>query len=76
MSRLPSVPGSRVVTALQKVGWYVHRQTGSHTILRHPLQTEKLIIVPIHGRKPVAKGTFGRILKDAGLTIEDFKQLL
>jgi predicted RNA binding protein YcfA (HicA-like mRNA interferase family) len=76
MSRLPSVPGDRVVKALQKNGWYVHRQTGSHAILRHPLHIEKLIIVPIHGRKPVAKGTFGKILKDADLTIEDFKQLL
>ena len=76
MNKLPSVPGSRVVKALEKIGWYVHRQSGGHVILRHARYPDKLIVVPIHGKKPVKKRALSRILKDAGLATEEFKQLL
>lgn len=76
MNKLPSVSGSRLIKALEKIGWYVHRRSGGHAILRHPRYPDKLIVVPIHGKKPVQKRTLTRILKDAGLTIDEFKQLL
>lgn len=75
MNKLPRVSGSRVVQALEKIGWYVHRQSGGHAILRHPQYPDKLIVVPIHGKKPVKKRTLSRILKDAALTPDEFKQL-
>nr|BAL58611.1 hypothetical conserved protein [Candidatus Acetothermum autotrophicum] len=76
MTKLPSVSGSRVVKALEKLGWYVHRQSGGHVILCHPRYLDKLIVVPIHGKKPVKKRTLSRILKDARLTVDEFKELL
>ncbi len=76
MNKLPRVSGSRVVKVLEKLGWYIHRQSGGHAILRHPRYPDKLIVVPIHGKKPVKKRTLSRILKDAALTPGEFKQLL
>lgn len=62
--------------ALQKIGWYIHRQAEGHAILRHPRQPDKLIVVPIHGKKFVKKRILSRILKDAGLATDEFKRLL
>ena len=72
--RLSQVNGARVVRALRRVGWEVQRIRGSHHIMRHP-QRPGVIIVPVH-RKPVSKGTLNDILDLAGLTIQEFRDLL
>lgn len=35
MARLPQVTGKDFVHVLQKIGWTVHHQTGSHVVLKH-----------------------------------------
>jgi len=51
---------------LERDGWTVVRQHGSHRIYRHPTKAGQLV-VPVHGSKELATGTLNSILKKAGL---------
>jgi len=72
--KLPVVSGIDAVKALAKVGWEVDHQTGSHMILRHRAPPHRRLTVPRH--KELAKGTLRAIIRDAGLTVEEFLRLL
>ena len=75
MSRLPVVSSEQLVTALNKVGFVFIRQKGSH--IRLEKQTDKGIIkltVPKH--RMIKRGTLREIIKDAGLTVDEFNKLL
>lgn len=74
MPKLPICSGLEVVKALAKIGYEVDHQTGSHIILRHSLPPHRRLTVPRH--KEIAKGTLRKIIKQAGLTIEEFLKLL
>ncbi len=76
MSKLPQVAGHRVVKVLQKVGYEFHHQKGSHITLVKTSERSKRIVVPIHKSKSLGKGLLHTILKDAGLTVDQFKELL
>ncbi len=75
MAKLPSVSGARVVRALKRVGFVQVRQKGSHVSMEKatPDRTFRAI-VPQHST--LAKGTLSDILKQAGLTLEEFLELL
>lgn len=75
MPKLPRVSGERVVRALKRAGFLQLRQKGSHVSLekRGSGQTWKTVI-PMHSE--VAKGTLADILKQAGLTLTEFLELL
>jgi predicted RNA binding protein YcfA (HicA-like mRNA interferase family) len=63
------------VAALQRDGWVVVRQRGSHIRLQKHLPAETLkLIVPAH--RPVKRSTLAHILKQARLTVDDFIALL
>jgi len=70
--KLPLVSGREVVQALSRIGYYFVRQCGSHICLRHI--DRKTVTVPDHHE--VAKGTLRRILRDVGISNEDFFELL
>ena len=72
MSRLPVVSGKQVVKALMNLGYYVRDRESSHIHLRHP--TRQPLTVPDH--REVAKGTLRAIIRDAGLTKDQFVDLL
>lgn len=74
MSVLPRVSGRDVVKALLKVGYEHDRQRGSHIILRQLTYPHRRIVVPDH--KEVAKGTLRSIIRETGLTVGEFKDLL
>lgn len=74
MSVLPSVSGREVVAALSKAGYKKDRQKGSHIVLRQEAYPHRRIVVPDH--REIAKGTLRAIIKQAGLTVEEFKGLL
>ena len=65
-----------MVKALRKAGWELLRTKGSHVILGHKDFPQKLIVVPVHGGKFLTRGTLARILKEAGLSPEEFKRLV
>ena len=73
MSGLPVVSGREVVKVLEKIGYAFDRQRGSHMILRQTDPPHRRITVPDH--KEVAKGTLRAIIRQAGLTVEQFNQL-
>ncbi|MDA4134231.1 MAG: type II toxin-antitoxin system HicA family toxin [Thaumarchaeota archaeon] len=60
--------------ALSKVGYSLDHQTGSHMILRHREAPHRRLTIPNH--KEIAKGTLRAIINDAGLTTEQFINLL
>jgi len=73
MSKLPVVSGAECVKALGKTGFEVYRQRGSHiTMVRKspPSQTT----IPNH--KELDRGTLRAIIRQAGLTVEEFLALL
>ena len=72
MSRLPVCSGAEAVQAFRRVGYEVDHQTGSHIILRHPSQ--RRLTVPNH--RELAKGTLRALIREAGLTKEEFSDLL
>ena len=62
--------------ALRKASWELLRTKGSHVILGHKDFPQKLIVVPVHGGRSLTRGTLARILKEAGLSPEEFKRLV
>ena len=76
MSFLPQVSGARVIRALQKDGFVLLRQSGSHAVLRHAVDLSRRAIVPVHASKPVKPGTLRAILRGAQISVEEFVLLL
>ena len=74
MSKLPVVSGKELCKILGEIGYSIDHQTGSHIILRNENPPYRRLTVPNH--KEVAKGTLRAILRQAGLTVEEFKELL
>ena len=75
MSKVPSLSHRRVVRALQRDGWVVVRQRGSHIRLQKHTRDETLkLTVPAHN--PIKRSTLSQILKQARLTPEQFDSLL
>jgi predicted RNA binding protein YcfA (HicA-like mRNA interferase family) len=73
MSKLPLVSGRDCIKALQRAGYVVMRQKGSHVILRRDDPYGK-VVVPITDEIP--KGTLRAIIRDSGLTVDEFIELL
>ncbi|MGH7663430.1 MAG: type II toxin-antitoxin system HicA family toxin [Gemmatimonadaceae bacterium] len=75
MTKVPQLLYDRVVRALQRGGWVVVRQHGSHIRLqKHTEQKTLRIIVPAH--RPVKRSTLAHILKQAQLSVDDFLALV
>jgi predicted RNA binding protein YcfA (HicA-like mRNA interferase family) len=73
MTRMPVVSGRKCVRALQKVGFYIKRRVGSHIILRRD-EPFTQVVVPDH--KELDRGTLRAIIRQAGLDVESFIDLL
>ena len=74
-AKLPVVTARETVRALQRAGFYVHHQTGSHARLFHRTRSDLRVTVPIHpGGLPPS--LLKRILKQAALTPEQFLEFL
>ena len=73
--KLPVLKAKEVVRALKRAGFYVHHQTGSHARLLHRTQTDLRVTVPIHS-KDIPPSLLRRILKQAGLSEDEFAELI
>jgi predicted RNA binding protein YcfA (HicA-like mRNA interferase family) len=71
---LPSVTARQVVRVLEQIGFQRVRQSGSHATYRHP--DGRWTIVSVHASKTIPKGTLRKIIRDAGLTVDEFVALL
>ena len=75
MTRLPSLGYEKVIKALQRDGWVIIRQRGSHIRLHKHTRVEVLkLTVPAHS--PIKRSTLAHILKQARITQEEFDSLL
>ncbi len=74
MPRLPAVTPRQLIRALQRVGFEVDHQMGSHVVLRRSSDNTR-VIVPWHNRD-VGRGLTIRIVKSAGLSQDEFVSLL
>ena len=76
MTRLPSVSGTEVVRALERLGFVRDRQTGSHVILYHPGPPSRMVSVPVHSNRDLPKGTLKNILRAAQISKEELIAVL
>jgi predicted RNA binding protein YcfA (HicA-like mRNA interferase family) len=75
MPKLPLVLGAKAVKALQRLGFFVDRQRGSHVVLKKiTTDGERGCVIPMH--REVAPGTLRSALKLAGVSPEEFSDAL
>ncbi len=74
--RLPRITGAEVIRALRQAGWSIQHHHGSHAYLRHPEHPGMRITVAVHAGETIKPKTLQSILKQAGLSVTEFQELL
>jgi predicted RNA binding protein YcfA (HicA-like mRNA interferase family) len=62
--------------ALNRVGFVLHRVSGNHHVLRHVGPPSPNVTIPVHGSRSLKRATLRAIIKQAGLSVEEFVGLL
>lgn len=73
MPKLPVVSGRETIRALERAGFHVDEIEGSHHIMIGP---GGRLSVPVHGSRDLKPGTLRGIIRDAGLTVDEFCRLV
>jgi predicted RNA binding protein YcfA (HicA-like mRNA interferase family) len=73
-ARLPRVSATEVIRVLERIGFTLSRQSGSHKIYKNA--EGRRVTVPFHGATILKLKTLKSILNDAGLTVDDFIEIL
>jgi predicted RNA binding protein YcfA (HicA-like mRNA interferase family) len=73
---LPAVDARQVLAALRQAGFVVDRISGSHHMLVHVSDARRAVTVPFHGARSIKIGTLRGIIRQAGLTVDEFRRLL
>ncbi len=74
MSKLPIISGKKLCNSFKIIGYEIDHQTGSHIILRNINKPYRRLTIPNH--KELAKGTLRAIIKQSGLSLDEFKSLI
>lgn len=74
MGRLLALRLEAVIRALEKAGFEIIRQRGSHVGLRH--FDHRVVTVPVHSGQVLGRGILRKILRDAEITPEEFARIL
>ena len=74
MPKLPVLSGKKALKAFSKIGYELDHQTGSHMILRNSSPPHRRLSIPNH--KELAKGTLRKLIKEAGISLDYFLELL
>jgi predicted RNA binding protein YcfA (HicA-like mRNA interferase family) len=69
VSNWPATKARRVLAALQRIGWVVKRQSGSHRTLSHPDRPD--FVFAFHDDEELGPRILARIAKHTGLTPDD-----
>ncbi len=73
--KLPVISGKEAIRALEKAGFIIVRQRGSHVRIKKVTSENAIkITIPLH--ETLDRGTLKSIIKNAGLTVEEFLNLL
>ena len=70
--KLPIVSGEQVIKLLQKEGFSITRQKGSHVSLHKKLEDGSIHLVVVPRKSEIKKGTLLSIMKQAGISREEF----
>lgn len=70
MPKIPGVNHLDAVRALEKAGFWIARQ-GKHIVMT---DGRRILTIPRHN--PINAFTMGGLVRDAGLTVEGFRELL
>jgi predicted RNA binding protein YcfA (HicA-like mRNA interferase family) len=76
MAGLPVVTGKDAVAALRRAGFVVDRIAGSHHVMTVPGDPGRTVTVPVKAGRDLKPGTLRAIIRQAGLTVEEFSGLL
>jgi predicted RNA binding protein YcfA (HicA-like mRNA interferase family) len=74
--RLPVLKAIEVIRALERAGFEVVRSAGNHKILDHRENRTRTVVVPVHAGRDMKPGTLRAIIRQAGLSVEEFKTFL
>lgn len=74
MSNFPSVKAKEFIKVIEKLGFHLDRQKGSHAIYKD--SHGQRVVVPIHSGKDLKPGTLMGMLQDIGINKETFFELL
>jgi len=72
--KLPRMTAEEVIKVLERKGFWLVRQSGSHKIYKN--EEGKRVTVPYHSGKTIHPKILKSILRDAGLTLEQLKEML
>ncbi len=72
--KLPRITAAEAIKALEKAGFFLARQSGSHKIYKN--NEGKRVTISYHTGKILHPKVLKSILRDADLTIEEFKELM
>jgi predicted RNA binding protein YcfA (HicA-like mRNA interferase family) len=72
-SQVPVMSGREVVRAFQNRGWGVDRQTGSHIIMS---KDGEIVTLSVPDHREVARGTLRGLIRQAGLTVQEFRDAI
>lgn len=75
MTEIQSLSYRKVVNALQRAGYVVVRQRGSHIRLQKRTK-ERVFKITVPAHNPIKKSTLAKIIKDSGLSIDEFNDLV
>ena len=67
-------PAKKIIKALSVVGFMVVRKRGSHVVMKH--SDGRITVVPVHSGEEIGTGLLMKIIKDTGLSREEFMKLL
>ncbi|HEV2298301.1 MAG TPA: type II toxin-antitoxin system HicA family toxin [Candidatus Acidoferrales bacterium] len=74
MTKLPRVTAREIVAVLERVGFLLTRQSGSHMIYKN--LAGKRATVPFHAAKILHPKVLRNILRDAGISTDELQKLL
>ena len=73
--RLPRIDSQDLIRALKRAGFEEQRQRGSHLHLRRAAD-QRRVTVPVHAGRVMPPGTLKAILRDAGISTDELRELL
>ena len=73
---LPAADARQVMRAPERAGFSIVRTSGSHHLFVHRADPTRRVTVPFHGNKDLPRGLLRAIIRQAGLSVDEFNALL
>ena len=75
MTKVPSLSFDLLISALEREGWTVIRQRGSHIRLQK-ISSDGIRKMTVPAHRPIKRSTLSHLIKQAGLTVDELNDLL